>query len=103
MTSGLPLDAPLLPCLSFSLFDRTGQRVPGSALAKTVGREGLGDPCLQGYSVCVKQVDFVDLGVGEGEGIVGFHLGSFWPNVTFPGLDWSQGGKYLGADTVEEF
>lgn len=51
----------------------------------------------------MEQVDFVDLGVGEGEGVVGFHLEGFWPNVTFLGLDWSQGGKYLGADTVEEF
>lgn len=44
MTSGLPLDAPLLPCLSFSLFDRAGQRIPlleSLAFAKTVGREGL--------------------------------------------------------------
>lgn len=48
-------------------------------------------------------MDFVDLGVGEGEGIVEFYLRGFWPNVTLPGLDWNQGGKYLGADTVEEF
>lgn len=48
-------------------------------------------------------MDFVDLRVGEGECIIGFPLGVYFPNVMFPGLDLSQGGKHLGADTVKEF
>lgn len=47
----------------------------------------------------MEQVDFVDLEMGKGEYILGFHLGVFRPNVILPGLDLSQGGKYLVVDS----
>lgn len=72
MTSGLPCDVLLFPCLSFFLSDKAEQGISsltlGGAVAKTFAREGLGNPFLQGHSVFMEQVDFVDLEVGEGEG-----------------------------------
>lgn len=44
---------------------------------------------------------FVGPGVGEGDGFVGFNLRVF--GLMLQPQDWSQGGKYLGAEAVEEF
>lgn len=73
MTSGLPCDVLWLPCLSSCLSDKAD---PGNPLLdnvvvqslKTFARDGLGNPFLQGHSVFMEQVDFVDLQMEEGEG-----------------------------------